>query len=198
MTPAIFLDRDGTINEEMGYINHPERFHVFPNVYKALKIFKEMGFKNVIITNQSGIARGYFSERLLTQIHDNLIKETRKMGAFIDGIYYCPHHPTEGIDKYRIDCSCRKPKIGLVTRAIEDLDIDLKKSYMIGDRYKDVIFAKKLNLRSAMVMTGYGKGEYQYQRHTWKQHPDIIGDDLLAVARVIKSEQKLDELEPSV
>ena len=114
------------------------------------------------------------------------------MGAFIDGIYYCPHHPTEGIDKYRIDCSCRKPKTGLVTRAIEDLDIDLKRSYMIGDRYKDVIFAKNLNLRSAMVMTGYGKGEYQYQRHTWNQHPDIIGDNLLAVARVIKSEQKLD------
>jgi D-glycero-D-manno-heptose 1,7-bisphosphate phosphatase len=186
MNAAIFLDRDGTINEEMGYINHPDRFIVFPFVPEAIRTFNALNFKVVIISNQSGVARGYFSEKLLKTIHQKLRKDLATKNAKIDAIYYCPHHPTEGIEKYRIDCTCRKPKPGMVLKAVEDLGIDLSKSYMIGDRFRDIQFAQKLGLISAMVLTGYGKGEYMYQSKTWPFKPVIIGDNLLAVANIIR------------
>ena len=186
--PAIFLDRDGTINEEMGYINHPDRFVIFPFVAEGIRIFNELDLRVIIVTNQSGIARGYFSEELLIEIHNHLNTHLKISGALLDAIYYCPHHPTEGNEIYRKDCGCRKPKPGMVEQAVKDFDIDLSRSYMVGDRYKDIKFARNLNLKSAFVLTGYGKGEYEYQRRSWKFMPDIIGDNLLSVARKIKSD----------
>jgi D-glycero-D-manno-heptose 1,7-bisphosphate phosphatase len=184
---AIFLDRDGTINEEMGYINHPDRFVIFPYVAESIKIFNEIGFKVIVVTNQSGVARGYFPESLVIELHETLQAKMKEKSAKIDAIYYCPHHPKEGKGKYKNDCACRKPKPGMVLKAAEEYNIDLEKSYMIGDRYKDILFAKNLKIKSCFVLTGYGRGEYVYDRNSWTYEPDIIGENLLDVARQIES-----------
>ena len=190
MKPAIFLDRDGTINEEMGYINHPDRFIIFPFVAQSIKIFNDLGYAVIVVTNQSGVARGYFPEKLVTELHQRMMQMIADGGAKIDAVYYCPHHPSEGSVEYRINCECRKPKPGMIVQAQKDLNLDLSGSYMIGDRYKDVEFAKKIGVRAGMVMTGYGRGEYEYQRDTWKYHPDLIGKDLLDLAEKIRARKQ--------
>lgn len=182
MNKTIFIDRDGTINEEMGYINHVERFKIFDFVPEAIRLFNEDGYKVIVITNQSGVARGYFSEALLQEVHAYLLQKLNKQNARIDKIYYCPHHPTEGKKEYRIDCSCRKPKTGMIEQAQRDFDIDLSRSYMIGDRFKDIEFGHKMGLNTIFVLTGYGKGEYTYQRSHWPIQPDMICENLYEAA----------------
>ena len=185
--PTIFLDRDGTINEEMGYINHVDRFKVFPFVAESIKILKSIGFKVIVVTNQSGIARGYFGEDLLNKVHQKLNAHLLENGTQLDGIYYCPHHPTEGNTEYTQECNCRKPNTGMVEKAVKEHKVDLKSSYMIGDRFKDMIFARKLNLKSGFVLTGYGKGEYEKDRIKWPFMPDIIADNLKEITLKIAS-----------
>jgi D-glycero-D-manno-heptose 1,7-bisphosphate phosphatase len=185
MQKAIFLDRDGTINEEMGYINHPDRFKIFPFTAESIKIFNRSGFLVIVITNQSGIARGYYSETMVQNLHDRLRAELKMQGAHIDAIYYCPHHPTDGEEKYRQDCDCRKPKPGLILRAAQEHKISLADSYVIGDRYQDISMARLLNMKAGLVLTGYGLGEYTYNRQQWKHQPDLVGQDLLVVAKQI-------------
>jgi D-glycero-D-manno-heptose 1,7-bisphosphate phosphatase len=184
---AVFLDRDGTINEEMGYINHPNRFIIFPFVAESIKIFNKLGLKVVVVTNQSGVARGYFKESLVVELHETLQKKMQEQGAQIDAIYYCPHHPKEGRGKYKSECNCRKPKPGMVLKAVDEYEIDLQKSFMIGDRYKDIRFARNLNMKSCLVLTGYGLGEYTFDKETWKYQPDFVGENILNVAHQIKS-----------
>lgn len=183
---AIFLDRDGTINEEMGYINHIDRFRIFDFVPESLRLFKQLGFKIIVITNQSGVARGYFTESLLNEVHEILREKMRAEKAEIDDIFYCPHHPTEGEPPYRMVCDCRKPKPGMVLQAAAKYDLDLSLSFLIGDRYKDILFAKNLGIRAGMVLTGYGLGEYTYQREKWAHYPDFIGRNLLDIAHQIE------------
>ncbi len=184
---AVFLDRDGTINEEMGYINHPDRFVIFPFVAQSIKIFNALDLRVIVVTNQSGVARGYYEESLVLDLHRNLVEQMKKQDAIIDAIYYCPHHPTEGSGKYLLDCDCRKPAPGMINRAVDDFDLDLERSLMVGDRYKDIVFASNMHMKSALVLTGYGKGEYEYQRSGWKHQPDYIGENLLDVAQMIKN-----------
>jgi D-glycero-D-manno-heptose 1,7-bisphosphate phosphatase len=178
MSKAVFLDRDGTINEEMGYINHIGRFRVFDFVPEAIRLFNENGFKVIVITNQSGVARGYFTEELLREIHNHLIHILESRNARIDKIYYCPHHPVEGTGEYRKDCNCRKPKTGMIDRARQDFDIEMNQSYMIGDRFKDMEFGKRVGLKTIFLLTGYGKGEYTYQKSRWPFQPDHICKNL--------------------
>jgi len=185
MQKAIFLDRDGTINEEMGYINHPDRFKIFPFVAESLKIFNQSGFLVIIITNQSGIARGYYSETLVQNLHKHLILEMQNRDARIDAIYYCPHHPADGQEEYRKNCDCRKPKPGMILQAVKEHHISLNDSYAIGDRYQDVLMAKQLDIKSGLVLTGYGLGEYTYNRQLWRYQPDLVADNLLDMARKI-------------
>jgi D-glycero-D-manno-heptose 1,7-bisphosphate phosphatase len=185
---AVFLDRDGTINEEMGYINHPNRFIIFPYVAESIKIFNHLKMKVIVVTNQSGVARGYFTESLVIDLHEKLKKDMSEQGAKIDAIYYCPHHPKEGQGTYKQDCECRKPKTGMVLKAIKEHKIDLQKSYMIGDRFKDILFARNLNMKSGLVLTGYGRGEYTFDKDKWEYQPDFLGENLLDVARQIKNQ----------
>ncbi|MDQ3473334.1 MAG: HAD family hydrolase [Acidobacteriota bacterium] len=188
--PAVFIDRDGTISEEVGYINHPSRFRVFPYAARAIKLLNDQGWLAVIITNQAGVARGYFSESMIETVHNNLQQELREEGARVDAIYYCAHHPTVGELPYRQECDCRKPKPGLVTRAIKDLDIAVEQSWMIGDRYGDIELARNAELRSALVLSGYGRGEWEHQRSLWKHQPDLVAENLLeAVESIIGSRQ---------
>jgi D-glycero-D-manno-heptose 1,7-bisphosphate phosphatase len=183
---AIFLDRDGTISDEVGYVNHPSRLRVLPGSAEAIRRLNESGWLAVVITNQSGVARGYFTEAILHETNEVMRRELFAAGARIDGLYYCPHHPSAGEAPYRQDCDCRKPKPGLITRAAEDLGIDLAQSWMIGDRYGDVAMAYASGVRSALVLTGYGRGEWEYQSGSWEHRPEIVADDLLgAVGKIM-------------
>lgn len=186
MNRAVFLDRDGTINEEMGYINHLSRFRIFDYTFNAIKIFNNLGFKVIIITNQSGIARGYFDENLLSRVHKELLNQAKVNHAHIDKIYFCPHHKNGIVKKYKIECECRKPKPGMLLRAQQELKISLENSYLIGDRYKDMQFANNNGIKSILVKTGYGLGEYSFQRENWPQKPDFIKDNLLEAAYLIE------------
>ena len=182
---AVFIDRDGTISEEVGYVNHPSRYRVFPYAAEAIRHLNETGWLAVLVTNQAGVARGYFNEDMIGSVHNLLIQELERRGARLDAIYYCPHHPSVGEPPYRFDCDCRKPRPGLIRRAADDLDIDLAQSWMVGDRYGDTELARNAGVRSALVLTGYGRGELEHQSQGWKHRPDIVAENLLEAAKAI-------------
>ncbi|MDQ3906799.1 MAG: HAD family hydrolase [Acidobacteriota bacterium] len=182
---AIFMDRDGTISEEVGYVNHPSRYRVFPFAAEAVKMINDAGRLAVLVTNQAGVARGYFEEELIHSVHEQLARELAQGGARLDAIYYCPHHPSVGEPPYRLDCDCRKPRPGLLRRAAAEHDIDLARSWMIGDRHGDTELARNAGTRAALVLTGYGRGEYEYQRDAWRHQPDLIAENLLEAVREI-------------
>jgi D-glycero-D-manno-heptose 1,7-bisphosphate phosphatase len=183
---AVFMDRDGTISEEIGYVNHPSRYRVFPYSAEAVQLLNEAGWLAILVTNQAGVARGYFTEELITAVHDVLKQKLSERGAELDAIYYCAHHPTVGEAPYRFDCDCRKPKPGLIERAAAEFDIDLRQSWMIGDRYSDIELARNAGVHSAFVLSGYGRGEWEYQRAAWKHEPELVAEDLLeAVRRIV-------------
>lgn len=182
---AVFMDRDGTISEEVGYINHPSRFRLFPYAAAAIKQLNENGWLAIVITNQAGVARGYFTEQMIETVHADMTKQVDEAGGRIDAIYYCAHHPSVGEPPYRFDCDCRKPKPGLIRRAAEDFSIDAARSWMIGDRYSDVELARNAGVKSMLVMSGYGRGEWENQRPNWTEQPDLVADNLLEAVRAI-------------
>jgi D-glycero-D-manno-heptose 1,7-bisphosphate phosphatase len=182
---AVFIDRDGTISEEVGYVNHPSRYRVFPFAAEAIRLLNEAGWFAALVTNQAGVARGYFREDVIVAVHSLLRQELERNGARLDAVYYCPHHPSVGEPPYRSDCDCRKPKPGLITRAAAEHDLDLGGSWMIGDRYGDVELARNAGVNSALVLTGYGRGEFEYQRDSWQREPDLIAENLLEAVREI-------------
>ena len=183
--PALFMDRDGTVSEEVGYVNHPSRFRVFPYSADAIKLLNDNGWLAIVVTNQAGVARGYFAEDVIIQIHDQLRHDLETASAKLDAIYYCAHHPSVGEPPYRLDCDCRKPKTGLIDRAAKDFEIDLERSWMVGDRYGDIELARNAGLHSAFVLSGYGRGEWEYQRSAWKLEPEVVAETLLDVAKII-------------
>src|SRR5512146_2027012 len=124
---AVFLDRDGTVNEEVGYLGDIEKLVLIPGVARAIRRLRDAGFKIVLVTNQSGVARGYFPETLVHEAHARLDALLKAEGATIDAVYYCPHHPTGGNSEYTVDCDCRKPRTGLLDRAVKDLNIDVSR-----------------------------------------------------------------------
>ena len=192
--PAVFIDRDGTISEEVGYINHPSRFRLFPYAPEAIRVLNESGWLAIVITNQVGVARGYFSEEVIVSVHQQLERELKDASVQLDAIYYCAHHPSVGEPPYRFDCDCRKPKPGLIERAGQDFEVDLASSWMIGDRYSDVELARNAGLHSAFVLSGYGRGEWEYQRAAWKHEPDLVCENLLeAVQTIVAGQGKVDE-----
>ncbi len=190
---SVFLDRDGTINEEVGYVNHLERFHLLPRAGRAIRLLNERCFKTVVVTNQSGVARGYFPESLVREVHRKMAALLAAEGASLDGIYYCPHHPDAGAPPYRQKCHCRKPATGLVEAAARELNLgpDLSGSYVVGDRGVDVEFAQKIGAKGILVLTGYGRGEWEYQRDRWKVKPAHVAEDLYeAVCWILSQESR--------
>ena len=185
MNRAVFMDRDGTISEEVGYINHPSRFRVFPYSAPAVKLLNENGWLAIVVTNQAGVARGYFPEEMVGTVHDLLKRTLQDEGAHLDAVYYCAHHPSVGESLYRLDCDCRKPKPGLIHKAAKEFDIDLARSWMVGDRYKDIELARNAGVHSALVLSGYGRGEWEHQRDTWKHSPNLVSETLLAAVNTI-------------
>ena len=188
---AVFIDRDGTINKEGGYINHESRLELMPNSAKGIKLLNDSGVLAIVCTNQAGVARGYFKENLIKVVHNRLQDLLKEQGAFLDEIYYCPHHPTVGPEGYKRECICRKPKTGMIDEAAKKFNIDVKKSYVIGDKMSDIMWGHKAGTKSVMVLTGYGRGEYEYQRQDWKDNPDYIAEDLEAAVKWILQDIKL-------
>ncbi|MFW8602275.1 D-glycero-alpha-D-manno-heptose-1,7-bisphosphate 7-phosphatase [Desulfobacterota bacterium M19] len=177
---AVFLDRDGTINEQMGYINHISRFHLLPGAAEAIGRLNRHAIPVFVVTNQSGLARGYFPQSLLDEVHALMVKELAAAGAHVDGIYICPHHPEAKEKRFRQKCSCRKPGIGLFERAVEEHNIDLRRSYVVGDRYSDIKAAAACRAAGVLVLTGYGRGDYEFIAPSMELEPDFVASDLSA------------------
>ena len=172
MNRAVFLDRDGTIARDVHHCRCPEDFEPLPTVPEAIRLLNENGFKVVVITNQSGIARGYFTEETLAQIHHKMEAELRKYDARVDAIYYCPHYPDDG-------CECRKPKTTLFHRAADELNIDFTCSYVVGDMQMDIDAGRTLGCKTVLVTTGPNGGS------NITESPDYIAYSLLEAAHWI-------------
>jgi len=178
--PAVFLDRDGTICEEMGYLNHISRLNIFPFAAAAITRLNRAGYLVIVITNQSGVARHIFPEALVAEVHKRLTAELAASGARIDGFYYCPHVKADG-------CKCRKPLPGLLEQAAQEHDLDLASSVVVGDRYADVAMAHAVGASGILVRTGYGRGDLEYHGAEWPRQPDAIAEDLTeAVEWIVK------------
>ena len=177
---AVFLDRDGTLNVESGYIREVEKLVLIPGAAQAVKRLKEAGFLTVLTTNQSGVARGFYDESHIHALHDRLQRLLQDEGnTQLDLVLYCPHHPRGAVDAYRQDCHCRKPEVGMIEQAQKQFPtIDLSQSFVFGDKATDVELAVNAGCKSVLLKTGYGanvlKGTYQNLQHT----PDIVADDI--------------------
>ncbi len=184
-TPALFLDRDGTINEEVDFLTNPDHIHLLAGAAGALREAQAAGYKIFIITNQSGIARGLLTEGRLGEIHNALIAQLKTEQVTVDGIYYCPHHPDYGEPPYRRECGCRKPKTGMIEEAAKDFDLDLGRSYIIGDRMIDVQTGNAAGIPAILVLTGYGRDEVEMCR----KHGAVmayVAEDLADAVRYIR------------
>jgi D-glycero-D-manno-heptose 1,7-bisphosphate phosphatase len=175
---AVFLDRDGTVAEEVGYVNHVSRVRLLPRSAGALRRIREAGFLAVVVTNQSGVAREYFPESLVQAANQRLRELLSAEGAVLDAVYYCPHHPREGKPPYRLDCDCRKPRPGMILRAAREHGIRLAGSYMIGDGIVDLGAGRAAGLATILVLTGYGRGHYEHSRGRFLAEPDHVAEDL--------------------
>jgi D-glycero-D-manno-heptose 1,7-bisphosphate phosphatase len=156
---AVFLDRDGTINVEKNYLHKIEDFEFIPGAPQAIKRLKDAGFLVVVVSNQAGVARGYFDEAAVRALHEHIQAELAFYGTSVDAFYFCPHHPEEGVGAYKVSCNCRKGEPGMLLQAAEEHKIDLGRSYMVGDKLADTQAGLKAGCRPFMVMTGYGHKE---------------------------------------
>ncbi len=183
LRPAVFLDRDGTIAEEVGYLNHASRFRMFPFVAAAIQRLNERGLPVIVVTNQSGVGRSYFPESLVHTVNELMTQQLAEAGAKIDAIYYCPHTSAE-------NCNCRKPKTGMLDRAALEHALDLQRSFVIGDRYGDMELARNARARGVLVRTGYGEGELAWHARKWSFQPDFVAENLTQAADWILRQQQ--------
>lgn len=186
---AVLLDRDGVLVEEAGYLDRLERLRLYPWSVDAVRLLLRAGFEVVVVSNQAGVARGYFDESVVQGIHHHLAEVFRQGGAPIGGFYYCPHHPTAAVDpRYRVDCNCRKPKPGMALDAARDLGLDLRRSFVVGDRWLDMGLAAAVGARGILVKTGYGATELTVAS---PPHPAAhVAEDLAAAASWILLQQR--------
>jgi D-glycero-D-manno-heptose 1,7-bisphosphate phosphatase len=176
--PAVFLDRDGTICDEVGYLNHISRLRVFPFAADAIARLNRAGLPVVVVTNQSGVARRIFPESLVIEVQSRIEAELASGGAHIDGFYFCPHIKDQ-------QCDCRKPLPGMLMRAAREHDLDLGRSVVVGDRYADVAMAHAAGALGLLVKTGYGRGDFEYHSKEWPRQPDSVVEDLEAATEWI-------------
>ena len=171
LRPAVFLDRDGTIAEEVGYLNHAQRFRLFPFAAPAIRRLNTAGLPVIVVTNQSGVGRGYFPDSLVGEVHELLAQQLAAAGAHLDAVYYCPHTSVDA-------CACRKPKPGMLERAAREHGLDLRRSFVVGDRFGDIAAAQHVAAHPILVRTGYGLGELTWHAATWPFHPEYVAGDL--------------------
>src|SRR5450759_36866 len=189
---AVFLDRDGTINEEVGYLDSMDKLKMIPAAHEAIRLINLSGMKAIVVTNQAGVARGVFTEKFVRQTHEVIQTALLEKKASIDKFYYCPHHPTEGTGIYLQNCNCRKPSPGMLLQAAHDLDIELGSSYMVGDRYRDVETAKKVGVKGILVKTRYGREvlpDVDPDVATAGNKPDFVAEDILEAVKWIMKDR---------
>ncbi len=174
MNRAVFFDRDGTINEEVGYLSDLKQLRLIPGAGSAIKRLNDAGLKVVLVTNQSGVARGYFGEPFVHETHKLLEEMLLREGARLDGIYYCPHHPQAGNSRYTTECDCRKPGTGMIDQAARDLVIDVKRSFVVGDKWSDVELGQRAGARSILVRSGFALDDPGNVRPGHLREPDLI------------------------
>jgi D-glycero-D-manno-heptose 1,7-bisphosphate phosphatase len=153
---AVFLDRDGTLIEEVNYLSRVEQVRLIPGAAAAVRRLNDAGARVVVVTNQAGVARGYFPEERVAEVHARLSAVLSEQGARVDAYYHCPHHAAEGVGAYKLDCDCRKPKPGMLLAAARDLGLDLSRSWMVGDKVCDLKAGAAAGCRTVLVRTGYG------------------------------------------
>ncbi len=178
---GVFLDRDGTICEEMGYLNHISRFKMFPFAASAIRRLNEAGAPVIVVTNQSGVARNIFPEALVHRVHEQMMAELAAAGARVDAIYFCPHKAEDA-------CECRKPHPGMLEAAAREHGLELERCILVGDRYADLEMAYRVGARGILVLTGYGRGEYEIHHRAWSRQPDAVVEDLAAAVSLILKE----------
>ena len=189
---AVFLDRDGTINEEVGYLDSLDKLKIIPAAYEAIRLINKSCMKAIVVTNQAGVARGFFTEKFVRQTHEIIQASLLQKRASIDKFYYCPHHPTEGTGIYLQNCNCRKPLPGMLLQAAHDLNIELRSSYMIGDTYRDMETAKKVGVKGILVKTGYGCEVLQDVSPdvaTAENKPAFVAEDILEAVKWIMKDR---------
>ncbi|MBS13583.1 MAG: D-glycero-beta-D-manno-heptose-1,7-bisphosphate 7-phosphatase [Gemmatimonadetes bacterium] len=178
MKKAVFLDRDGTINEDVGHITDPQMFELIPGSIDAMNRLRVAGYILPLITNQAGVGRGLMTEQHLQTVLYAFVRLIEAAGTKVDGVYYCPHHPEEGIGVYKQECGCRKPAPGMLEKATEDLGIDLSVSYMVGDHWTDVLAGNAAGCRSILLRTGHGPREIAKLTEEELSVAAYIADDL--------------------
>ncbi len=188
--PAVFLDRDGTLIREADYLRSPGQVRLLPRAAEAVRRLNDAGFAVVVATNQSGIARGLLTERDLDSIHTLLYNRLAKRAAHLDAVYFCPHHPSEGLPSYRRRCDCRKPAPGMILRAARELDLDLTRCFAVGDSQRDLAAGRTAGCRTVLVRTGYGREtEEEEGNHLAADH---VADDLAAAVDWILGQDRND------
>lgn len=190
---AVFLDRDGTLNEEVSYLGSIDALKLIPNVEKAIRFLNQAGILTVVVTNQSGVARGFFTEECVKLIHSAIDKMMLYENAFIDAWFYCPHHPSQATpelkERYGIDCQCRKPRIGMVEKACKELNIAPRQSYVVGDSLRDLELAWNVGAKPVLVLTGHGR--HTLQALTSEQRESVfVADDLYAASLWIVEKER--------
>lgn len=197
MNKCVFLDRDGTINKENRTKDNPFGFMwdindlcLIKGASKGIALLNKAGYKTVVITNQSGIARGFFNEKFVKRVHNEISNRIAKEHAYIDRWYYCPHHPTHGMGKYKIECSCRKPKTGLIERAVTELNISLKDSFFVGDSLRDMETGWNSEIKTILVLTGNGRKTLKEISKKQKNKLDYIALNLLEACKWISEVQE--------
>jgi D-glycero-D-manno-heptose 1,7-bisphosphate phosphatase len=180
---AVFLDRDGTMLEEGNYVDRLDRLIFFPYTIDAIRALNDENFAVVVVTNQSGVARGMYPESFVTEGHEYIDAQVRAGGARVDGYYYCPHHPEGSVTALRQDCDCRKPRPGQLLQAAKDLNLDLPQSFIIGDRWKDIEAGKAVGARAVLVRTGYGREAEQTKRD---DDTAVVDNLIQAVAWILR------------
>jgi D-glycero-D-manno-heptose 1,7-bisphosphate phosphatase len=177
---AVFLDRDGTVIEEVGYLNRLDRVAFFPWSVDAIRVLNDAGLLVVVVTNQAGVARGYFDEALVCETHALIDRRLAAGRARVDAYYYCPHHPDGVVESLRLACECRKPRPGMMRQAARDLDIDIPGSFVVGDRWLDVEMGRAAGATAVLVRTGYGQNEER--RPEGQAAADYVADNLMDAA----------------
>lgn len=173
--PAVFLDRDGVLTEETGYVDSVEKLRIFPYAAESIRKIHEKGYYAIVITNQSGIARSLFTEEKLQEMNRYLQQYTG-----VDAVFYCPHHPEGVVEEYRIECNCRKPAIGMFQNACKRFDIDMTNSYMVGHRAGDIIAGQNAGIKTILLESGYGTARLEED-----VMPDYVADDLKGVLEIL-------------
>jgi D-glycero-D-manno-heptose 1,7-bisphosphate phosphatase len=191
--PAAFLDRDGTIIEELGYLRDPDRVRLIPGAIEALRALQRAGYRLVVITNQAGVARGLLTEADVHRVNERVRMLLAESGIRLDGIYYCPHHPDYGPPEYRLECNCRKPRPGLVERAARELRLDPARSVVIGDHSGDAALARSFpGMRGVLLLTGHGAEQWQKIQAGALPVPDQTAADLAAAVEWLLAQRGTD------